>query len=124
MRSLMRSKQGAAMHTKFRKYIEENITADDMPNDTLKMIAEHIGTEATVKLLELMQGAWISIPRNWNQKIAERYVRENYNGDAKAMIYETGISRSKIYEILNEKANPGLKQINLDELINGKEEED
>ena len=112
------------MHTKFRKYIEENITADDMPNDTLKMIAEHIGTEATVKLLELMQGAWISIPRNWNQKIAERYVRENNNGDAKAMIYETGISRSKIYEILNEKANPGLKQINLDELINGKEEED
>ncbi|MGI6394526.1 MAG: hypothetical protein ACOX2F_07345 [bacterium] len=110
------------MHPKFRKFIENNMTVDDMPNDTLKMIAEHIGIEATVKLLELMQGAWMSIPRNWNQKIAKRYVRENYSGDAKAMVYETGISRSKIYEILNERANPGLRQVGLDELINGSED--
>ena len=122
MLTLMRSNREVTVHPKFRKFIENNMTVDDMPNDTLKMIAEHIGIEATVKLLELMQGAWMSIPRNWNQKIAKRYVRENYSGDAKAMVYETGISRSKIYEILNKRANPGLRQVGLDELINGSED--
>ena len=112
------------MHAKFRQFISEQMTVDDMPNQEFQIIAQHLGIEASVQILELMAGMWMSVPKTWNMKIAERYVRENYDGgNVRQLVLETGLSMTTIYKLLNEKANTA-NQSTLFDAIDGEKGND
>lgn len=104
------------MHDKFRKFINEKMAVEDMPNEDFRLIASELGVDFAVQLLELMAGMWLTVPKCWNQKVAARYVKENFNGEnVRNLVIETGLSQSKIYRILNEKYN-AENQMTLEDL--------
>lgn len=54
--------------------ILKSITYDDLPNEDMQLIADTIGLEATVKLMEECGGMQITIPRNFATKSRKKKI--------------------------------------------------
>jgi hypothetical protein len=56
------------------------MTIDDLPNDDLKFIAEHMGINTALMLIVLLPGLTVTIPKNAFKLVKERYIMHNYDG--------------------------------------------
>lgn len=85
--------------------ILSRLTAEDFPTEELKAVASIAGVEATFKLLQMFAGQSIYFPKHWSKNFAPKFISEVWDGDNSRDICKTlGISRTKLFELLNDKA--------------------
>ena len=65
------------METEIKPWIQ-NITAEDMPNEDLRFIAEKAGLNAALALLFYAPGLIVSIPKNGFRLLKDKYILKNY----------------------------------------------
>lgn len=58
----------------------DNITADDMPNDDLKFLAERIGIRTTLIMIFIFSGLTVSIPKDAFKRLKKKYIVNHYDG--------------------------------------------
>lgn len=63
-----------------------NLTADVLPNEDLKIVAELIGLDVAIKMMDEIPGLIINIPKNGFRKARESYIAKNYDGGKKSRI--------------------------------------
>lgn len=80
----------------------EELTIEDIP-ETHKDIANYIGIDAFKKLVELLGGSSLYIPKEDTliRPIRNRIIKERFNGDYKALAKKYNISESQIRYILS-----------------------
>ena len=82
----------------------ENVTAEDMPNDDLKYVAQNAGIKSALIMILLLAGLTISIPKNALRKPKERYILNEYDGTKltiNKLTVECGLSQRYVYNLIN-----------------------
>ena len=64
----------------------EKLTPDNLPNEDLRIVASLIGLDVAVKMMDVLSGLTINIPRYGYRKARERYIAQNYDGTRKSLI--------------------------------------
>ncbi len=78
------------------------LTMDEMPNKDLRLVAKKCGLDVATKLILHLQGANIRVPRRALKKVADKYIRENYDGrNAKDLAAVCEVSIRHVYGVLN-----------------------
>lgn len=81
----------------------DEITADEMPNEELKIIASLCGVQTAIDLMKQMPGVMICIPNRSLITLRNKYICKKYDGTKKSLIdlgLSLGISQRQIYEII------------------------
>lgn len=84
----------------------KDITADDMPNEELRILASFCGVEFVIHLMEQASGLNINIPKFPFRKLKEKYILENCNGEKASAIkfaMECDVTVKHVYNILRKK---------------------
>lgn len=87
----------------------ENITADDMPNDDLRFIAEKAGLKSALALIFFTPGLNVSIPKTAFKQLKDKYILNNYSGDKYSMndlSVKCEVSQRYIYRLIKNKIKP------------------
>ena len=81
----------------------EELTLEDIPK-THKDIAEYIGIDAFKKLVELLGGSSLYIPKeaSLTRPIRNRVIREKFNGDYRVLARKYDISEAQVRNIVGE----------------------
>lgn len=90
-----------------RKTVEaERISIEDMPNDDMRLVAETIGIEHAVALMQHLSGLSIYIPKNSMKRIYRRIIKTRCNGsNARRLAVELGLTESYVRTVANEKGS-------------------
>jgi len=64
----------------------ESLTSDDMPTEDTRLIADNLGVEATLILMNKLSGMNFTIPINGLNKIRNKYICDNYDGTKKSRL--------------------------------------
>jgi hypothetical protein len=64
----------------------ENLTPDDMPTEDTRLIADFLGVEATLILMNKLSGMDFTIPKNGLNRIRNKYICETYDGTKKSRL--------------------------------------
>ena len=86
----------------------KHITANNLPNEDLKLVEAIIGLDATIKLMCELSGVNISIPVNATLPAKNEYILKNYDGTKKSRVALSklcGLSEGYIYRIIREYRN-------------------
>lgn len=81
----------------------DEITADEMPNEELKLIASLCGVKTAISLMKNLPGVMICIPIRALIALRNKYICNKYNGTKKSLIdlsLSLGISQRQLYEII------------------------
>lgn len=80
----------------------EDLTLEDIPNSH-KDIAQYIGIDSFKKLVELLGGSSLYIPKesSLTRPIRNRIIREKFNGDYKALAREYNITQTQVRNIVD-----------------------
>lgn len=81
----------------------ETVTAEDMPNDDLKFVAQTAGIKDALRLILLFPGLTVSIPKNALRKLKEKYIAKEYDGTKftlNRLAVECQISQRHMYKII------------------------
>lgn len=80
----------------------ENLKIEDLP-DSYKDVAEEIGIDSFKKLVKLLGGNSLYIPKeiSLTRPIRDRIIKEDFNGDYKILSRRYNISQSQIRNILD-----------------------
>lgn len=97
------------------KEIIDSITYDDLPNEDMQLIADTIGLEATVKLMEECGGMQITIPKNFAIKAKRKYIIENQHIVPKKLAIRTGMTERFVYNVLNDYRSGKMDELLADE---------
>lgn len=81
----------------------EELTLEDI-SKTHKDIAEYIGIDAFKKLVELLGGSSLYIPKeaSLTRPIRNRVIREKFNGDYRVLARKYDISETQVRNIVGE----------------------
>lgn len=88
-----------------RKPWMDDITAEDMPNDDLKFIAQEAGIDAALALILCTPGLTVSIPKNPLKLVKERYILKNYKGSKfsiNELAVKCDVTQRYIYTLINQ----------------------
>lgn len=80
----------------------KNLTPDNMPNDELKLVAEFLGIDTTLELMDALSGCVINIPKYGFRKAREAFIIRNYDGTKMSRLklsIECGVTESYIREL-------------------------
>ena len=84
----------------------ELITIDDMPNDDMRLVAETVGLEMAVTLMQHMGGITLSIPKLGMKKVAIRVIQKQYNGsNGKRLALKLGVTERFVSQVANERGS-------------------
>jgi len=61
----------------------QNLTVQDMPTEDTKIVAEFLGVDVAVQMMEELPGIVINIPEYGLKKIRNNYIIEKYDGTRK-----------------------------------------
>ena len=86
----------------------KNITADDMPNDDLKFIAENAGIKSALILILLLAGLTINIPKYSLRKLKEKYIMKEFTINRLAV--ECDLSQRYVYNLIKKKLKAKSKE--------------
>ncbi|MGL5714835.1 MAG: Mor transcription activator family protein [Paraclostridium sp.] len=80
----------------------EKLTLEDIPNSH-KDIAEYIGIDSFKKLVELVGGSSLYIPKesSLTRPIRNRIIRERFNGDYRSLAKKYNITETQIRNIVD-----------------------
>ena len=81
----------------------DNISADDMPNDDLKFIAEKAGIRSALALIFCSPGLTVSIPKNAFKTVKEQYIIHNYDGtkySINKLAIECDLTQRFVYKVI------------------------
>lgn len=80
----------------------EELTIEDIPNSH-KDIAQYIGIDSFKKLVELLGGSSLYIPKesSLTRPIRNRIIREKFNGDYKSLAREYDITQTQVRNIVD-----------------------
>ncbi|MGL5755435.1 MAG: Mor transcription activator family protein [Paraclostridium sp.] len=80
----------------------ENLKIEDLP-DSYKDIAEEIGIDTFKKLVKLLGGNSLYVPKeaSLTRPIRDRIIKQDFNGDYKILARRYNISQSQIRNILD-----------------------
>ena len=80
----------------------ENLKIEDLP-DSYKDIAQEIGIDSFKKLVKLLGGNSLYVPKevSLTRPIRDRIIKEDFNGDYKILSRRYNISQSQIRNILD-----------------------
>lgn len=87
------------------------MTYDDLPNEDMQLIADTIGLEATVKLMEECGGMQITIPRNFAIKAKKKYIIANQHIHARKLAVRTGTTERFVYNVLNDYRSGRMEEL-------------
>lgn len=85
---------------------------DDLPTEDMRLVADAIGVEATVRLMEGLGGLNITVPKMWKLKLVDKYIAENSHVPVKKLARETGFTPQFIYQRIRELRRERWAQIN------------
>ena len=91
----------------------KNITADDMPNDDLKYIAENAGIKSALILIFLLPGLTVNIPKYALRKIKEKYIMKEYDGSKftlNRLAIECELSQRYVYNLIKKRLRARIKE--------------
>lgn len=94
----------------------KNITADDMPNDDLKYIAENAGIRSALILILLLPGLTINIPKYALRKLKEKYIMKEFDGSKftlNRLAIECGLSQRYVYNMIKKRLKQKKKESEL-----------
>ncbi|MBO6272996.1 hypothetical protein J6O48_09510 [bacterium] len=86
----------------YEKWMEK-ITANDMPNEDLKYIAQNAGLKMALMLIFLLPGLSIYIPKLALKKLKEHYIMTEYDGTRTTLnrlAIECDYSQRYVYKII------------------------
>ena len=98
------TKKGFFMEFEIKPWVE-NITADDMPNDDLRFIAEKAGLKSALALIFFTPGLNVSIPKTAFKQLKDKYILNNYRGDKYSMnelSVKCSVSQRYIYRLIKD----------------------
>lgn len=80
----------------------EKLTINDIP-DSHKDIANYIGVDAFKKLVQLIGGSSLYIPKETSltRPIRNRIIKESFNGDYKTLARKYSITEAQIRNIID-----------------------
>ena len=80
----------------------EKLTLEDIPSSH-RDIAEYIGVEPFKKLVELLGGSSLQIPKeaSLTRPIRNRIIRDKFNGDYKALARKYNITEAQVRNIVD-----------------------
>lgn len=84
----------------------KDLTPDDMPNEDLRTLAEELGVETALKVIDAWGGLSINIPRNPFRIFIINYILKNYDGTRSSMIQLTkdcDVTDKYIYRLFKKK---------------------
>lgn len=82
----------------------ERLTQEDLP-ESYQDIVEYLGIEPFKKLVKLIEGSSIYIPKesSLTRPIRNRFIKKEFNGDYKLLSKKYDISQTQIRNILSSK---------------------
>lgn len=84
----------------------EDVRPDDLQNETMQELAELVGMEGMLRIVESYSGMVIYVPKldSLLKSIRDRHIREEYDGtNAKRLALRYGVSESWINRVANER---------------------
>ena len=103
------------MKEEFLKFVNENMTVEDVPGDDMKMIARECGIDVAIKVMLKLKGTRFFVPKNWQKKIVRKYILANPGKSVKEFVRDTDMSDWFINDVLNQKAEDE-RQSTLDDI--------
>ena len=98
------------MKEAFLKFVEENMTVDDMPTKDMRMIAKSCGVEVAIRLMtKLRGGLHIYTPGCWQKKVVKKYILANPHKSVKEIANDVEMSETFVNKILNEKVSDDMQ---------------
>ncbi|MBO7126645.1 hypothetical protein J6W78_03785 [bacterium] len=99
------------MKEEFLKFVNENMTVDDMPTKDMKLIAESCGIDVAIRLMSKLRGGLhIYTPNCWQKKIVKKYILANPHKSAKEIANDVEMSETFVNKILNEKVSDDMQE--------------
>ena len=89
----------------------EKLTADDMPTDDTRLIADSLGVEATLILMNRLAGMEITIPINGLNKLRNKYICDTYDGTKKSRLilaHECRVAEDYIRRLISKNRIKGI----------------
>lgn len=83
----------------------DDVRMEDLQNATIRDLAEVVGIDAAVRLMEIYGGSNLYIPKPdaTKEAVRNRHIREEFDGtNARALGYKYGVSQSWIYRLVSE----------------------
>ncbi len=79
---------------------------DNLPNEDMKIVANVIGLEATIKIMCELQGVNISVPQNATLSAKIAYIQDVYDGSKQSRVKLSklcGLSENYIFRMYRKK---------------------
>lgn len=94
--------------------IHQEILAEVRPddlNEDMASLAELVGMESTLKIMESFSGVGLYVPKGGLKKTIERYILDNYDGtNARKLALRTGMTERFVYSLLERHRVPDPNQ--------------
>lgn len=90
-----------------------NATAEDLPNDDLKFVADAAGMKTALIMVLLLPGTHLNIPKNALRLVKERYIINKYDGtrfSINKLAVECDLSQRYVYKIIEKHLNSCSKK--------------
>ena len=84
------------------------INMDNLPNEDMKIVANVLGLEATIKLMCELPGVLISVPMNATLPAKIEYIKEVYDGSKQCRVKlskQCDLSENYIYRMYRKNIN-------------------
>ncbi len=89
------------MRQRFLEFVKQQ-PLDKIPNYDMRVVAQVIGIEKLVELLEVFGGTTVTFPKYVFKEMAKEYVRQHRHRTPRDLAMDTGLSQSTIYTWLRE----------------------
>jgi len=80
----------------------EKLTPDNLPNEDLRLVANLIGLDVAIKMMDVLSGLTINIPKNGFRQARAGYIAKNYDGTKKSrinLVFECDVTEGYIRTI-------------------------
>ncbi len=66
-------------------YKNQTVTIKDIPDGTMRLVADLCGLDVAVSLMQNMKGLTIAVPSNGFEKIEKKIILQNYKNDTASL---------------------------------------
>lgn len=96
----------------FERFLKQ-LKPSDLPTDDMQFIAENLGMDAALFLIQNFDGSGLAMPQKLMNKLKIKYIQQTWNGSSfqlRRFASEFGLSEKTIRKYLNAEDEPGTTQ--------------